>query len=115
METAIVIRTILDASQSHVQNKNIIKLRININTNMKTKAQSLSINTMIISALALLALVVLIFILTKGSTFFSTTVLTCESKGGSCVVDKECRFEKTAFNCDKKGEICCINPLTLRG
>lgn len=73
------------------------------------KAQSLSINTIIIAALALLALVALIFILTKGSNFFTTTALTCESKSGECVV--ECRYQKATFDCKDKDKICCINPL----
>lgn len=71
----------------------------------------LSLNTIIIALLSLVVLVVLMFILTKGSNIFSTSALSCEAKGGKCLPDKECNYQKTSFSCSKKEEVCCINPL----
>ena len=79
---------------------------------MKTKAQGLPINVIIIAALGLAVLVVLIIFFTSGSSIFSKTILTCEAKGGQCVAENACQFEKTSFICTKKEDVCCINPLS---
>ncbi|MBI2656392.1 hypothetical protein HYX03_01480 [Candidatus Woesearchaeota archaeon] len=79
------------------------------------KKADLSINMVVVAALALGVLIVLFFILTKSSGMFTQGALTCDSKGGECVPDKQCQYEKTTFSCEsKKNEeklVCCINPL----
>ena len=80
---------------------------------MKKRAQGLPITVIIIAVLGLAVLVVLIVMFTSGSNIFSKTVLTCEAKGGQCIAEKECQYEKTSFTCPTKEKpICCINPLS---
>ena len=80
---------------------------------MKRKAQGLPINMIIISALALIVLVVTIVIFTKGSSTFTSGALSCQSKGGNCIADKEkCDYEKTSFSCPREKPVCCLNPLS---
>lgn len=79
---------------------------------MKTKAQGLPINVVIIAALGLAVFVVLVIILTSQAGTFSKNVLTCEAKGGECVSENNCQYQKTSFKCPQKENVCCINPLS---
>ena len=80
---------------------------------MKRKAVELSFNVMIIAALSLAVFVVLIITFTSEAGYFSKNTVTCESKGGNCMLPEDCQFEKMYTQCPKKGDksqICCINP-----
>ena len=77
------------------------------------KGVELSLNAIIIAALVLTVLVVLIIVFTSEAGIFSKNVLTCEAKGGKCVPDNDCQYQKTNFKCvTKENTICCINPLS---
>ena len=79
---------------------------------MRKKAVELSVNVMIIIALGLAVLLILFLFLTKSSSTFAQNTLSCESRGGNCVGEKECEYEKTTFSCPtKEKSVCCINPL----
>ena len=80
---------------------------------MEKKSVELSINTMIIFALGLAVLVVIFVIFTKSSATYTKGVLTCDSKGGDCVPEYACQYEKTAFSCSIESEVCCINLLKV--
>lgn len=79
---------------------------------MTKKSEGLPINMVIIAAIALGVLVVSFVIFGKGSSLFAKDAFSCESKGGNCVKDNECKYEKSSFQCTKEKEkpVCCMNP-----
>lgn len=79
---------------------------------MEKKAEGLPINVVIIAALGLAVFVVLLIMFTSEAGTFSKNVLTCEAKGGDCVAENSCEYQKTSFKCPTKGDVCCINPLS---
>lgn len=80
---------------------------------MSKKSVELSINVMIMMALGLAVLVVLFIIFTSEAGTFSKTVSSCEAKGGQCVAENDCQYEKTSFKCTEKDKpVCCVNPLS---
>lgn len=81
-----------------------------VKNKMKKRAEGLPINMIILAILALAVLVVFIVIFTKTSGNFSSTINSCESKGGECVQENQCQYQKTGFTCLDK-QVCCINPL----
>ena len=78
---------------------------------MSKKAVELSINVMIMMALGLAVLVVLYIVFTSQAGYFSKSTLTCESKGGKCMPESDCKFDKIAIKCQQKEQVCCINVL----
>lgn len=78
---------------------------------MQKKAVELSINLMIMMALGLAVLVVLIVIFSSQAGYFSKAALTCESKGGKCLPESDCKFDKIFIKCQQNEQVCCINVL----
>ena len=78
---------------------------------MKKHAVELSINLIIITAIGLVVLVVLFTLFSKSSSNFAKNAFSCTAKGGECVAKGACQYQTANFDCDKKEEICCINPL----
>lgn len=77
---------------------------------MNKKAVELPVNTMIIIALALAVLIVFYIFFSKTSSTFAQNTISCTSRGGNCVPEEECKYEKVTYNCPPK-QTCCINPL----
>ena len=78
---------------------------------MNKKAIELPTNLLIIMALGLAVLVVLFIFFSQSSSIFSKGTISCESRGGECIVENECKYQKTSFTCPKEKPVCCINPL----
>lgn len=82
---------------------------------MNKKSMELLMNVIIAAALGLAILVFLFYTLTSEAGEFSKNVLTCEAKGGTCVKEGQCDYQKTTFKCPIKEkeekQVCCINPL----
>ena len=81
-----------------------------VKNKMKKRAEGLPINMIILAILALAVLVVFIVIFTKTSGNFSSVVASCDSKGGECMQENQCQYQKTSLTCPDK-QVCCINPL----
>lgn len=75
------------------------------------KSQGMPLSVIVIAALVLLVLVILavIFIGRMGGT--TTTLNSCESKSGTCVVTGTCEgttLPSTVADCGD-GQVCCVN------
>jgi len=79
------------------------------------KDQGISINVIIVAAIALIVLVVLAVIFIGRLGTFSTSVESCENKGGRCFSFTPCGELSaedypipTDWTCPTEGEHCCL-------
>lgn len=85
------------------------------------KKGDLSLNVIVMATVAVIVLVVLIYIFLNGANVGRDGILSCESKGGSCVVatdDKKCPDAGQTYaswTCKDKDKICCTNNDELFG
>ena len=72
------------------------------------KGMGLSLNVIIIAIIGLCVLIVLVFIFTRSSSDFATSISDCESMGGSCAKSCSDEFAPMSVECPEETDFCCV-------
>ena len=69
--------------------------------------KALAMNMVVLLVIALIALVIIGFLIAKGSGIYSKST-SCEGAGGKCVTQNKCGGEQSFLAGCKEGQVCCI-------